>query len=187
MTYRIGSIVTVAGSGTITSTGVNLAGSGSNFGTVLSVGDVIQAAGQSAVIASITSNTVATTEAAFSPALAGATWSYSNMAPVSTLTADAQDPLGSYYRWVETKPLANGLERALGRSRAIWLWKNIGVNLRTSLKVYCPGKSARVYICTLADPSLNTFATYQASLLWPDTDNLYTPEFSINFKDLIAI
>lgn len=190
MTYRIGDTVTVVGgTGTISITGVNITGSGTNFDPEIYPGAVIHTGttGQTLVIATRTNDTAATVVTAPVVTVSGETFTITAMADVSGLVADAVAPLGSYYRWLETKPLANGLERALGRPRASWLFKNPSISLRAALLGYCPSKSVRVYICTLTDPSNNTFATYLASMLWPDTDNAYNQEFVIEFKDLVAL
>lgn len=188
MTYRIGNTTTTsAGSGSISSSGVNITGTFTDFDPEISVGSVIHAAGQTLVIATRTSDSVATVVTAPSPALSNASFTITAMVAVASLTADSVDPLGDYLRWVESKDLGNGLARAVGRPLATWLWKNIGVNQRTSLNAICTGKSVRVYICTLNDPSNNTFETYQASMLWPDDDDTYKPDFVIRFRDLVAL
>lgn len=188
MTYRIADIVTTTpGTGTISSSGTTLTGSGTNFDPEIVEGSIIHAAGQTLVIATRTNDTAAAVVTAPSPALAGATFTITTMTAVASLTADSIDPLGSFSRWVEVKNLGNGLARATGRPMASWLWKNIGVNQRTSLKAICTGKSVRVYICTVSDPNTNTFTTYQAAMLWPDDDVQYNKEFSISFRDLVAL
>jgi hypothetical protein len=63
----------------------------------------------------------------------------------------------------------------------------IPVSQRAGLLAYCTGKSARVYIRTTNDPSNNTFATYQAAMLWPDDDNLNNVDFVIQFRDLVPL
>jgi hypothetical protein len=191
MTYRIGDTVNVtSGTGTITLTGVNIAGSGTNFDPEISAGTVIHTVttGQTLVIATRTSDTVATVVTAPAVAVSGETFTITAMTAVAALTADSFDPIGSFNRWVSTVALGNGLARSLGRPLATWLWKVfIPVAQRTALKVYCTGKSARVYICTVNDPSADTFATYQASMLWPDNDNQYDVDFVLEFRDLIAL
>lgn len=60
-------IGTRAGTGTITSTGAAIAGSGTAFTTELTIGSVITSDGQTRIISAIASNTAATASAAFSP------------------------------------------------------------------------------------------------------------------------
>jgi hypothetical protein len=191
MTYRIGDTVNVtAGTGTITLTGVNIAGSGTNFDPETPVGTVIHTVttGQTLVIATRTSDTVATVATAPAVAVSGEAFTITAMTELTALVSGAIDPVGDFNRWVETKTLGNGLERALGRPLATWLWKVfIPVAQRTALKVYCTGKSARVYICTDNDPSAGTFATYLAAMLWPDDDNLYDVDFVLKFRDLVSL
>jgi hypothetical protein len=187
--YMIGiASTTLSGTGTVSATTTALTGAGGSiFLSELYPGVVILAAGQYLAVTAVASNGAATLQSAPSPAISGATFTIVPMTVVSALVADAVSPLGSYYAWIASKHLANGLERSLGRPRAPWLWKNIAATLRTALKVFCPGKSARVYICTLADPSLGTYAAYQAALIWPDSDNAYTPDFVIEFRDLVLL
>lgn len=187
--YMIGTASTViGGTGTVSATTTALTGAGGSlFLTELYAGAVILAAGQYLAITAVANNGAATLQTAPSPALSGASLTIVPMTIISALVADAVSPLGSYYAWVSSKHLANGLERSVGRPRALWLWKNIAATARTALKLYCPGKSARVYICTLNDPSLGTYAAYQAAMIWPDSDNSYAPEFSIEMRDLILL
>ncbi len=68
-----------AGTGTISSSGTTVTGSSTAFTTQLSVGDVIIAANQRAVVLAIASNTSLTTRTAFSPVIgAGAAFTYIN-------------------------------------------------------------------------------------------------------------
>lgn len=190
--YRIsnGSSSLVNGTGVIaipTNTNV-INGIGTTFLTELHVGDLIIIS--SVVIgsvASVTTNVDATLTYAYATGTGNIAFQIDPLVLITSINADAVDPLGSYYRWALTMPTGDALERGLGRPYALWLWKNIGVNLRSGLLTYCVGKSARVYIRTLSDPSLGTFATYRAAMLWPDTDNAYTPDFQIEFRDLVAL
>jgi hypothetical protein len=189
MTYRIADTTTVtAGTGTLSSSGVNLTGAGGSvFLTELASGKVIHAAGQTLVIDAVTTDSAATVVTAPVVALSTAAFTITNMLAVASLVSDSSDPLGDFVRWVDTKSLGNGLARSVGRPLASWLWKNIGVAHRTALSNFCTGKSARVYICTLKDPNTNAFATYQAVMLWPDDDDTYKPDFVIRFRDLVAL
>jgi hypothetical protein len=189
--YRIGTGSTAAaGSGTITVSlaSTSVSGSSTVFLTEAHVGDLILF-GTSIVgsVAVVGNNTSLTLTYGSLLNLAGASYNIDQLTLVSALNADAVDPLGSYYRWMETQPLGDGLERALGRPRAQWYWKNIGVGLRSALLAMIPGKSARVYVRTLVDPNLSTFATYQAAILWPDGDYAYNPDFTFDLRDMIAL
>ena len=105
---------------------------------------------------------------------------------VTTLSADAEAPLGDFRRWTDTADLGNALSRALGRPIATWYWCFIPPSMRVALMTYCPGKSARVFIRTEDDPNLHTTAVYEAAMLWPDTDMLYNQdEFRLTFRDLV--
>jgi hypothetical protein len=65
---------TVVGTGTISNTGTAVTGSGTEFDTQLAVGDYITASGQTVRVSAITSATALTTAPAFSPAVAGASF-----------------------------------------------------------------------------------------------------------------
>lgn len=109
-----------------------------------------------------------------------------NLTDVTSLSGDAIAPIGDFQRWIASEILGNGLVRALGRPVATWYWCYITPALRTALMVYCPGKSARVFIRTEDDPNLHTTEVYEAAMVWPDTDMLYNQdEFRITFRDLV--
>lgn len=166
---------------------INATGSGTIALTELQIGSVIKAAGQTLAVASITNDTHIVFQVGVGAALSGATFTYNNLDAVASLSVDSVDPLGDYYPWMNTVITGDGLERALGRPHTSWLFKNITVAQRAALKLLCPGKSVRVYINTLIDPNTSTFKTFEAAMLWPDTDNTYTPDFTIQFRDLVLL
>lgn len=189
--YRISNGVAsvINGTGVVTvAAGITaIAGAGTAFLTELHVGDLLIISGNViGSIASITDNDDADLTYVSAVSAGAVAFQVDPLVKITSINADAVYPLGDYYRWTGSKELANGLERAVGRARASWLWKNIGTNLRTALLTYCTSKSARVYIRTLVDPSLGTFGTYQAAMLWPDGDYTHTPDFMITFKDLVV-
>lgn len=67
------SSATTAMTGTISSSGVNVTGTGTNFDPEFAVGDLIVAAGQTRRVATRASDTALTTNTAFSPVIAGGT------------------------------------------------------------------------------------------------------------------
>lgn len=67
-----------SGTGTLTSSGTTVTGSGTAFTTQLSIGDIIVAGSQRRVVANIASNTSLTTRTAFNPTLSGASFTYVN-------------------------------------------------------------------------------------------------------------
>jgi hypothetical protein len=108
------------------------------------------------------------------------------MVDVTTLSADAEAPIGDFRRWVTSADLGNALARAMGRPIATWYWCFIPPGLRIALRTYCSGKSARVFIRTEDDPSLSTSAVFEAAMIWPDNEGLYNQdEFRIVFRDLV--
>lgn len=89
-----------AGTGTISSSGVNVTGSSTAFTTQLAVGDTITASGQTRTIATISSNTALTTTVAFSPTItAGTSFTYVTGVYSRTITWSKNDtdiPFGNY-------------------------------------------------------------------------------------------
>jgi len=112
--------------------------------------------------------------------------SIGSLVDVTTLSGDAVAPIGDFLRWSESIDLGDGLARGMGRAVATWYWCWIPPQMRIALRIYCSGKSARVYIRTEDDPSLSTSAVFQAAMIWPDNENLYNQdEFRIVFRDLV--
>lgn len=179
----------VAGTGTIGVTGTAMTGSGSAFLSEIAPGDVIHASGYDLAVATVANDTTATVAHAPASNFSGQSFTIAKLSSgvVAALTNDSSAPLGDFHHWMATIPLGDSLERAVGRPHASWLWKNVGVLQRAALNVFCPGKSARVYICTLNDPSVGTFAVYDAVMLWPDNDNAYNQDFVIEFRDLVTL
>lgn len=113
--------------------------------------------------------------------------SVGTLTDVTTLSGDAEAPVGDFRRWQATADLGNGLSRAMGRPIATWYWCWIPPLLRVALMTYCSGKSARVFIRTVNDPNVGTTEVYEAAMIWPDTDMLYNQdEFRIVFRDLVS-
>jgi len=122
---------------------------------------------------------------------------------VTTLSGDAEVPYTQFRTWTVTLPTGDGLERGMGRPWAAWTWLVIPPLLRNVFRTtYCPApqKSARVYIQTVNSLANGTVAIYQAAMLWPDHDNLYssssgqiayssgdTSSFTIEFRDLVLV
>lgn len=121
---------------------------------------------------------------------------------VTTLSADAEAPFGQFKSWFKVIDLGSALARGVGRPWAVWTWTVIPPLLQIAIRnTYCPSpaKSARVYIQTLNSQVHQTYAVYQAALIWPDHENLFTTggfslaytnqdqaSFHLLFRDLIA-
>ena len=71
---QIDGATTLAGPGTISSSGTAVTGTSTNFLESFENGDTIISAGQTEIVATVTSDTSLTTITAFSPTLSGATY-----------------------------------------------------------------------------------------------------------------
>lgn len=109
-----------------------------------------------------------------------------SVADIMTLSTDATEPAGDFMRWSVVLDTGDGLARGLGRPVVTWFWGYINPGLRTVLLGYCPGKSARVFIRTKANPLGTQSGIYEAAMLWPDNDGLLAQDgFRLVFRDLV--
>lgn len=123
------------------------------------------------------------------------------MTDVAALTADSEAPFGQFKSWYKVIDLGSGLARGVGRPWAVWTWTIIPPLQKTAIRAaYCPSpnKSARVFIQTINNLTTGSIATYEAALIWPDHENLFTTggfslaysnqdqaSFHLLFRDLI--
>jgi len=187
--YAIADTVNVtSGTGTLTSSGVNITGSGTNFDPDVPVGTIIHADGYDLVVATVTDDTHLTVVTAPPVGLTGASFTVTGMGNVEAL--GVQPPKSTFRPWVDSVVLGNGLSRALGRPSAVWQWGFMSTANRNSLRAYCTGKSARVYIRTRKNDSSDAYATYSAVMVWPDDEERFANRrlnFSIEFRDLVLL
>ncbi len=191
--YRIcNQTTTSAGTGTLSSSGTTITGSGTNFDPEVNVGDVIHASGQNLVVATRASSadTTLTVVTAPSPALSGASFTISALAAGNLQTLGLTAPKSPFKPATMSIDLGNGTARNMGRPNTIWRWGFVTRAQRTILRAFCTGKSARVYICTMVNDSSDQYVTYDAVMLWPDEEQRDTGRrlnFEIQFRDLIAL
>jgi len=174
--------------GTISVTGTAVTGSLTAFLSEVAAGYVIHAAGYDLVVYSVTNNTTLTLVTAPPANFSGATFSITALSNVETLGLNA--PRSTFKPWVSTIDLGNATARALGRPLAAWLWGFVTQAQRNTLRAYCTGKSARVYICTRKNDTSDAYVTYDALMLWPDDEEKATGRrlnFTLQFRDLIAL
>lgn len=182
-----------AGSGTISCAAgtANVTGVGTFFTLELEVGMVIQAAGQTLCVHSITNDTHFAFQTAPTVTLTGAAFTFASLTLVDSFSTPANPPVADISRWSTTRKTGDALERALGRPLCTWTWPNIESTTFSALQNYCIGKSVRVYIRTLNDLRLGTYQTYQAAMIWPDDEGKYSNNnnmpFSIQFRDLVML
>ena len=179
---------TSAGAGTLASSGTAVTGTGTNFNPDVPVGSIIHASGYDLVVDTVTDDTHLTVVTAPAVALSSASFTLTSMVNIETLSVTP--PKSTFRPWVDSVVLGNGLSRALGRPSAVWAWGFMSSANRNSLRAYCTGKSARVYIRTRKNDSSDAYATYSAAMLWPDDEERFANRrlnFAIDFRDLVAL
>lgn len=192
--FRISSTLSYsAGSGTFSCAAgtINVTGVGTFFSLELVAGMVIQAAGQTLCVASITNDTHIVLQVAPVATITGAAFTFAALTTVDSFSTPANPPVSDFNRWQDTYTTGDALERAVGRPDCTWTWTNIESSTFGSLQSICPNKSARVYIRTISDLRLGTYRTYTAAMIWPDNEgqlggNNNMP-FSIKFRDLVML
>lgn len=176
------------GTAQISVTGTAVLGTLTAFNSELFVGSIIHSSGYDLVVATVTDNTHATVVTAPASNFSLASWTVTHMENVESL--GVTPPKSTFKPWVSTVDLGNGTARALGRPSAVWQWGFMSTANRNSLRAYCTGKSARVYIRTRKNDSSDAYVTYSAVMLWPDDEdrfNRWRLNFSIEFRDLVAL
>jgi hypothetical protein len=191
--YRIcNQTTTSAGTGTLSSSGTTVTGSSTNFDPEVAVGDVLHAAGQALVVATRAggADTSLTVVTAPSPALSGASFTISALAAGNVETLGLKAPKSTFKPATTSIDLGNGLARNMGRPVTSWLWGFLTQAQRNTLRAFCTGKSARVYINTRANDASDSYITYDAIALWPDAEERSAGRrlnFTLEFRDLIAL
>ena len=189
--YRIANqTTTTAGTGTISSSGTAVTGVSTAFTSQLTIGDVIHASGYNLVVTTITDATHLALVTAPTAALSAAAFTITTLAAGNLETLSIRPPKGTFKPYADTVNLGNGTARAMGRPVASWLWGFMSLTQRNTLRAYCTGKSARVYICTKVNDSSDSFVTYDAVMLWPDEEKKFAgrrTDFEVLFRDLIAL
>lgn len=189
--YRIADQINVtSGTGTISSSGTAITGTGTNFDPETPAGTVIHVSGQNLVVASVTNDTSLTLVTAPAVSFSGASFTVTAMVNVEDLGANYQPPRSTFAPWASTVDLGNGMSRAMGRPRASWSWGFITLAQRNTLRAYCTGKSVRVYIHTRTNDTSDAYVTYDAVMIWPDEEIKQAGRrfpFEIQFRDLIAL
>lgn len=182
-----------AGSGTISCTGgtINATGVGTFFTLELEAGMLIQAAGQTLCVQTITNDTHLIFQTAPTATLTGAAYTFAALTLVDSFSTPPNPPVADISRWTTTRKTGDALERGLGRMACTWTWPNIESTTFSTLQNYCIGKSVRVYIRTINDLRLGTYRTYRAAMIWPDDEGKYSNNnnmpFSIQFRDLVML
>ena len=105
-------------------------------------------------------------------------------------------PFPIYKTGVSTVKLGDNSARTLGSPMVVWQWGFLTAAQRDTLRTYCPGASASVYIVTPTTEKIssvsNAAQTFLCQMIWPAPDNPEAPqagrrlEFPIVFRQLVV-
>jgi hypothetical protein len=103
------------------------------------------------------------------------------------------DPKWDYQSYAQAVPLGSGLVRGLGGATARWRWAVLSQADRNSLRTYCTGASAAVYIETRTTEKISSvsdqFDEFTANMTWTELEDIQGGRrvgFEIIFKNLVA-
>lgn len=85
------------------------------------------------------------------------------------IMADSAPVKSSFIKYPVLKLLASGATRGQGFPQASWLFSIMSLEERNSLRTYCTGASASVYIKTKKDD--DSWANFSAIMIWPKDDS----------------
>lgn len=112
------------------------------------------------------------------------------MANLENLASPVHPPKSAFIPYTSPFNLADGNIRGGGWATATWTWNIIQQAERDSLRVFCPGASANVYIHTRCNDSSDSYKTYQAVMIWPQEeakDARRRVPFTIQFRALVEV
>lgn len=93
-----------------------------------------------------------------------------------------------FHPYSKSLELGDGSVRGAGWSTCQWRFTYLTQVQRATLKSYCSGKSASVYIRTQVNDG--SFAVYSAVMIWPDETQpkaTYSQDFVLEFRNLEAV
>jgi hypothetical protein len=91
-------------------------------------------------------------------------------------------PKSTYMPFTESLPLVSGLVRGLGYPNTTWIWSVITRKERDTLRQFCPGQSANVYIRTKTMDTGDVYANYSAVMVWPTQEEERDAQRRVNLK-----
>lgn len=97
-------------------------------------------------------------------------------------------PKNEYAIYANSITLGDGSERGVGSPMFVWNWGYLTSAQRATLRAYCTGKSANVFIKTIKDD--NSYVTYSAIMVWPNSEERAAGrvlDFSIEFRQAEAV
>jgi hypothetical protein len=117
---------------------------------------------------------------------------------LESLTIPVRPPKHTFSPHAEDKKLVSGLVMGLGWPTATWNWAAITSAERASLRTFCTGSSAWVYMrtrtnevdtTTVPGTITDVYRSFYAVMVWPDQkeeyDSHHRLNFVINFQNMI--
>ncbi|MEJ5201567.1 MAG: hypothetical protein WHV66_04975 [Anaerolineales bacterium] len=92
----------------------------------------------------------------------------SGMTNIESLTTPLPVPRAVFRDYAEKVTAASGRTYGRGYPVCQWTFSLLTSAQRQQLRQFCPGASAAVYICTLANN--DTYYNYQAVMHWPEEE-----------------
>lgn len=87
--------------------------------------------------------------------------------------------------------LVSGLVRGLGYPTTTWIWSVIPRKERDTLRQFCTGQSANVFIRTKTMDNTDAYANYSAVMVWPtqeeERDATRRMNLKIVFKTMVLV
>jgi hypothetical protein len=108
---------------------------------------------------------------------------------LAALTNPVNYPKTAYSPYASIVDLEDNSQRGLGLPSVVWKWSVLEQVQRDELRKFCTGASAPVLITTRTNDSAGTFATYDAQMIWPSTQEEYDAytrtDFAITFRQMV--
>jgi len=107
---------------------------------------------------------------------------------VTLFSLDILAPRCDYIPYAASVVLGDGQVFGIGKPATQWHWGFLTAAQRASLRSYCSGSSATVYIRSRADD--NAFYEYSAILVWPANEERVggrVIDFTLEFRSMVII
>jgi len=189
--YEIGLLTTTTGTVAVSASSSAVTGTSTAFLSEYQAGDYILVADQTRIVQTVTNDTSLAVTVAFSSPASGQVPQRVRLTNVENLLAGFPAPKGVFQPYTIALPLEDGGVRGGGWKKAVWKWSFVTQAQRDTLRAYCPGASADVYIKTRTVDNADAYAIYSAKMLWPgpdpeQRDALRRIDFELTFQALIA-
>jgi hypothetical protein len=185
--YAIGVMTALTGTFT-TATSIGVFGSGTNFDGELLPGDYLNIGGEARIVNDVVSDTELTVTVAYGDNYTGLPATRVRLLNVET-DLGLPAPRGIFTPYTQPVVLGNGLVRGAGWKTAEWRWGFITRAQRQTLRAYCAGASANVYIKTRTVDNSDAYVIYNANLIWPQQEEPQAGrrlDFILKFQGLVA-